>query len=63
LQVFVPDNNVDQALRILKRKMQSEGVFREMKGRHFMRNRQKQEREKSRKQFAARKLGRNASGS
>ena len=35
LQVFVRDNNVDQALRILKKKMQREGVFREMKRRRF----------------------------
>jgi small subunit ribosomal protein S21 len=33
LQVFVRDNNVDQALRVLKKKMQREGVFREMKAR------------------------------
>jgi small subunit ribosomal protein S21 len=31
LQVFVRENNVDQALRVLKKKMQREGVFREMK--------------------------------
>ena len=35
LQVLVRDNNVDQALRILKKKMQREGVFREMKRRRF----------------------------
>jgi small subunit ribosomal protein S21 len=33
LQVFVRDNNVEQALKILKKKMQREGVFREMKRR------------------------------
>jgi small subunit ribosomal protein S21 len=33
LQVFVRDNNVEQALRGLKKKMQREGVFREMKRR------------------------------
>jgi small subunit ribosomal protein S21 len=33
LQVFVRENNVEQALRVLKRKMQREGVFREMKRR------------------------------
>jgi small subunit ribosomal protein S21 len=33
LQVFVRDNNVDQALRALKKKMQREGVFREMRRR------------------------------
>ena len=34
-QVFVTvrDNNVDQALRVLKKKMQREGLFREMKNR------------------------------
>ena len=31
VQVIVRDNNVDQALRALKKKMQREGIFREMK--------------------------------
>jgi small subunit ribosomal protein S21 len=31
VRVNVRDNNVDQALRILKKKLQREGVFREMK--------------------------------
>ena len=31
VQVQVRDNNVDQALRVLKKKLQREGVFREMK--------------------------------
>ena len=36
MQVIVRDNNVDQALRALKKKLQREGVFREMKlRRHF----------------------------
>lgn len=33
MQVFVRDNNVDQALKVLKKKMQREGVFREIKKR------------------------------
>lgn len=33
MQVVVRDNNVDQALRVLKKKMQREGVFRELKRR------------------------------
>jgi small subunit ribosomal protein S21 len=33
LQVFVRDNNVDQALKVLKKKMQREGIFRELKRR------------------------------
>lgn len=33
MQVLVRDNNVDQALRILKKKLQREGVFREMRTR------------------------------
>lgn len=36
IEVTVRDNNVEQALRVLKKKMQREGVFREMKKRrHF----------------------------
>ena len=31
VQIFVRDNNVDQALKALKKKMQREGSFREMK--------------------------------
>ena len=33
MYVTVRDNNVDQALRVLKKKLQREGVFREMKNR------------------------------
>ncbi|HEY7747668.1 MAG TPA: 30S ribosomal protein S21 [Aestuariivirgaceae bacterium] len=33
MRVLVRDNNVDQALRILKRKMQREGLFRELRQR------------------------------
>ena len=33
MRVFVRDNDVDQALRALKKKMQREGVFREMRRR------------------------------
>ena len=35
MQVMVRDNNVDQALRALKKKLQREGVFREMKLRKY----------------------------
>ena len=35
MQVLVRDNNVEQALRVLKKKMQREGVFREMKQRRY----------------------------
>jgi small subunit ribosomal protein S21 len=35
MQVVVRDNNVDQALRILTRKMQREGLFKEMRRRRF----------------------------
>ena len=35
MQVQVRDNNVDQALRVLKRRLQREGVFREMKRRKY----------------------------
>lgn len=36
MKVDVRDNNIDQALRVLKKKMQREGIYREMKlRRHF----------------------------
>jgi small subunit ribosomal protein S21 len=35
LLVQVRDNNVDQALKALKKKMQREGIFREMKLRNY----------------------------
>jgi small subunit ribosomal protein S21 len=35
MQVFVRDNNVEQALRILKKKMQREGVFKEIRRARF----------------------------
>lgn len=35
MQVQVRDNNVDQALRVLKKRLQREGVFREMKLRKY----------------------------
>lgn len=48
VQVIVRDNNVDQALRALKKKMQREGVFREMKlRRHFEKPSEKKAREKA----------------
>jgi len=59
LQVFVRDNNVDQALRALKKKMQREGVFREMKRRRFYEKpSEKAAREKSDAIRRARKLAR-----
>jgi small subunit ribosomal protein S21 len=33
MQVIVRNNNIDQALRVLKKRMQREGIFREMKQR------------------------------
>lgn len=45
VQVHVHDNNVEQALRVLKKKMQREGLFREMKERkHFEKNCEKKKR-------------------
>ena len=35
MQVLVRDNNVDQAMKVLKKKMQREGIFRELKRRRF----------------------------
>lgn len=35
MRILVRDNNVDQALRAMKKKLQREGVFREMKAKRF----------------------------
>ena len=59
MQVFVRDNNVDQALRALKKKMQREGVFREMKRRRFYEKpSERMQREKGEAIRRARKLAR-----
>ena len=59
VQVFVRDNNVDQALKVLKKKMQREGVFREMKLRkHYEKPSERRAREKSEAIRRARKLAR-----
>src|SRR6516164_1311564 len=59
VQVFVRDNNVDQALRALKKKMQREGLFREMKLRkHYEKPSEKRVREKAEAVRRARKLAR-----
>jgi small subunit ribosomal protein S21 len=48
VQVLVRDNNVDQALRALKKKLQREGVFREMKlRRNYEKPSERKAREKS----------------
>ncbi|RAI45316.1 30S ribosomal protein S21 [Rhodoplanes roseus] len=59
MQVFVRDNNVDQALRVLKKKMQRDGVFREMKRRRFYEKpSERANREKGEAVRRARKLAR-----
>jgi small subunit ribosomal protein S21 len=48
VEVTVRDNNVDQALRALKKKMQREGIYREMKmRRHFEKPSEKRVREEA----------------
>ena len=59
MQILVRDNNVDQALRALKKKLQREGVYREMKlRRHFEKPSEKRAREKAAAVRRARKLER-----
>lgn len=59
MQVLVRDNNVDQALRVLKKKLQREGVFREMKARSaYEKPSEKRAREKADAIRRARKLAR-----
>ena len=59
MQVVVRDNNVDQALRVLKKKLQREGVFREMKlRRNYEKPSEKRAREKAEALRRARKVER-----
>ena len=59
MQVLVRDNNVEQALRALKKKLQREGVFREMKlKQHFEKPSVKKAREQAEAIRRARKLAR-----
>ena len=57
--VSVRDNNVDQALKVLKKKMQREGVFREMKlRRSYEKPSERRARQRSEAVRRARKLER-----
>ena len=59
MQVLVRDNNIDQALRVLKKKMQREGIFREMKQRKsYEKPSERKTREKAEAVRRARKLAR-----
>jgi len=59
VQVFVRDNNVDRALRALKKKLEREGIFREMKLRkHYEKPSEATVREKAEAVRWARKLAR-----
>ena len=59
IQVLVRDDNVEQALKVLKKKMQREGVFREMKLRgHYEKPSERRVREKAEAIRRARKLAR-----
>jgi small subunit ribosomal protein S21 len=59
LQIIVRDNNIDQALKALKKKMQREGIFREMKLRgHYEKPSEKRARERAEAIRRSRKLQR-----
>ena len=59
VQIFVRDNNVDQALKALKKKMQREGNFREMKRHvHYEKPSEKRARQQAEAVRRARKLAR-----
>ena len=59
MQVIVRDNNIDQALRVLKKKMQREGIFREMKlRRHYEKPSERKARRQAEAIRRARKLAR-----
>jgi small subunit ribosomal protein S21 len=62
VQVTVHANNVEQALRVLKKKMQREGIFREMKlRRHYEKPTEKKKRRSAESERRRRKLERKRS--
>lgn len=57
MEVQVRDNNIEQAMRALKKKMQREGVYREMKmRRHFEKPSERRVREQAEAMRRHRKL-------
>lgn len=59
VQVTVHTNNIDQALKALKKKMQREGIFREMKlRRHYEKPSEAKKRKGSESERRRRKLAR-----
>ncbi|MDR2667077.1 MAG: 30S ribosomal protein S21 [Holosporales bacterium] len=62
MEVVVNDNNVDHALRILKKKMQREGVYKDMKiHKHFEKPSEKKARKRVESLRRSRKLNRRRS--
>jgi ribosomal protein S21 len=59
--VFVRDNDINAALRVLKKKMQREGTFREMKLRRLVRSRQSAASGKGPRPLGKKALGRKRS--
>ena len=59
MQILVRDNNVEQALRVLKKKLQREGFFRELKRKNsYEKPSERKTREKAEAIRRARKLAR-----
>ncbi len=59
VEIYVRQNNVDQALRALKKKLQNEGILREIKARgHFEKPSERRVREKAEAIRRVRKLAR-----
>ena len=59
VQVVVQSNNIDQALRVLKKKLQREGVFREIKlRRHYEKPSEERKRKQAESERRRRKLER-----
>ena len=59
MEINVNDNNIDQALRILKKKMQREGVYRDMKiHRRYEKSSEKRKRKRTEALRRSRKVNR-----
>ena len=64
MEINVNENNIDQALRILKKKMQREGVYRDMKiHRRYEKPSEKRKRKRTEALRRSRKVNRRRSDS
>ncbi len=65
MEIRVDDRNIEKALRLLKRKMQNDGLFRELKNRRFYEKpslkKKRKRREAQKRKLKGMRMGRRSS--